>query len=47
MTASNDDSPRALVDAIAIIYTEDFQDCRVVEGVRYVNPFASSTPLSA
>jgi predicted nucleic acid-binding protein len=29
---------------VAIIYTEDFQSDRVVEGVRFVNPFLSPPP---
>jgi predicted nucleic acid-binding protein len=35
----------AVENKIAIIYTEDFQDGRVVEGVHFVNPFARSSPL--
>jgi predicted nucleic acid-binding protein len=37
----------AVENRITVIYTEDFQEGRVVEGVRFVNPFASATPLSA
>ena len=31
---------------VAIIYTEDFQDGREVEGVRFVNPFSASASLA-
>ena len=37
----------AVENNVTVIYTEDFQDGRVVEGVRFVNPFASATPASA
>jgi predicted nucleic acid-binding protein len=37
----------AVENNVAVIYTEDFQDGRVVEGVRFVNPFASSTTSPA
>jgi predicted nucleic acid-binding protein len=29
----------------ALIHTEDFQDGRIVEGVRFVNPFSCDAPL--
>ena len=35
----------AVENEVALIYTEDFQDGRVVEGVRFVKPFASTTSL--
>jgi predicted nucleic acid-binding protein len=28
--------------AVDVIYTEDFQDGREVEGVRFISPFAST-----
>jgi len=34
----------AAENKIAIIYTEDFQDGREVEGVRFVNPFSAHVP---
>jgi predicted nucleic acid-binding protein len=37
----------AVENNVTVIYTEDFQDGRIVEGVRFVNPFASSTTLPA
>jgi predicted nucleic acid-binding protein len=35
----------AVENRVAIIYTEDFQDGRELEGVRFVNPFAASASL--
>ena len=37
----------AVENKVAIIYTEDFQDGREVEGVRLVNPFATRVSLGA
>jgi predicted nucleic acid-binding protein len=37
----------AVENNVALIYTEDFQDGRVVEGVRFVNPFSNDTQLPA
>lgn len=34
----------AVENGIAMIYTEDFQDGRVVEGVRFVDPFTVTKP---
>jgi predicted nucleic acid-binding protein len=34
----------AAENGVGTIYTEDFQDGRNIEGVRFVNPFLSSTP---
>ena len=34
----------AAENGVAMIYTEDFQDGREIEGVRFVNPFAHLTP---
>ena len=33
----------AVENGVAIIYSEDFQDGRELEGVRFVNPFVAST----
>jgi predicted nucleic acid-binding protein len=33
----------AMENGVSVIYSEDFQDGRVLEGVRYINPFAVST----
>jgi predicted nucleic acid-binding protein len=35
----------AVEKRVAIIYTEDFQDGREVEGVRFVNPFSAGASL--
>jgi len=35
----------AVENRVAIIYTEDFQDGREVEGVRFVNPFSVGASL--
>jgi predicted nucleic acid-binding protein len=32
----------AAENGVATIYTEDFQDGRVMEGVRFINPFSTS-----
>ncbi|MGO9599673.1 MAG: PIN domain-containing protein [Isosphaeraceae bacterium] len=37
--------PAAVENAAAIIYTEDFQDGREVDGVRFVNPFSPGAQL--
>lgn len=37
----------AAESGISVIYTEDYQDGRVVEGVRFVNPFLISGPPTA
>ncbi|HET9587354.1 MAG TPA: PIN domain-containing protein [Anaerolineales bacterium] len=35
----------ALINDIPIVFSEDFQDGRVIEGVRFVNPFAETFEL--
>jgi len=35
----------ALINDIPVVFSEDFQDGRVVEGVRFVNPFAEAFEL--
>jgi predicted nucleic acid-binding protein len=35
----------AVENMVGIIYTEDFQDGREVEGVRFINPFSASASL--
>lgn len=35
----------ALINEIPIIFSEDFQDGQVLEGVRFINPFAKSFQL--
>jgi len=35
----------AAENGVAMIYTEDFQDGRVIEGVRFVNPFAAGASV--
>ncbi len=35
----------AVENSVAIIYTEDFQDGREIEGVRFVNPFSADVAL--
>jgi predicted nucleic acid-binding protein len=37
----------AVEHEVAVIDTEDFQDGRVVDGVRFINPFASISSLPA
>jgi predicted nucleic acid-binding protein len=37
----------AAENGVAIIYTEDFQDGRVIEGVRFVNPFSAGASSSS
>ncbi len=36
----------AVENGVAIVYTEDFQDGREVDGVRFVNPFSASDSLA-
>ena len=35
----------AVENRVPVIYTEDFQDGREIDGVRFVNPFSMSAPL--
>jgi predicted nucleic acid-binding protein len=35
----------ALINEIPVVFSEDFQDGRVIEGVRFVNPFAETFEL--
>lgn len=35
----------ALVNNVPVVFSEDFQDGRVIEGVRFVNPFADDFEL--
>jgi predicted nucleic acid-binding protein len=37
----------ARMNQIGVVLSEDFQDGRVIEGVRFVNPFSTSFDLSA
>jgi predicted nucleic acid-binding protein len=36
----------AVENRVAIVYTEDLQDGREVDGVRFVNPFSASASLA-
>lgn len=35
----------ALINEVPLVFSEDFQDGRVIEGVRFVNPFAETFEL--
>lgn len=35
----------ALINDVPLVFSEDFQDGRVIEGVRFVNPFAENFEL--
>ena len=37
----------AVENKVRVIYTEDFQGGRVIEGVRFVNPFTDVRPVQA
>ena len=35
----------AMVDDVPVVLSEDFQDGQVIEGIRFVNPFAEGFEL--